>query len=129
MPYHHSTGLRTPRDRQVFLDNFIHGDLHPGNLLVGRRENSAEPCLVMLDAGIVCELTGEDRKNFLDLFHAIVVGDGRLAGQLILERVRHVHWSVKALLHQCNTDCASPGNGMKGDRRQVVTHSLAFPIG
>lgn len=41
----------------------------------------------MLDAGIVCELGDEDRKNFVDLFHAVVTGNGELAGRLMLERV------------------------------------------
>lgn len=72
---------------QVFLTNFVHGDLHPGNLLVGRREDTGGPCLVMLDAGIVCELDEADRKNFIDLFYAIIVGDGKLAGRLMIERV------------------------------------------
>lgn len=74
--------------KMVFLTNFVHGDLHPGNLMVGRREDTGGPCLVMLDAGIVCELDHHDRKNFVDLFYAIVVGDGNLAGRLMIERVR-----------------------------------------
>lgn len=72
----------------MFINNFVHGDLHPGNLLVGRQDNSEEPCLVILDAGIVSELDEGDRKNFVDLFYAIVVGDGKLAGRLMIERVK-----------------------------------------
>lgn len=70
---------------QVFLENFVHGDLHPGNLLVDQRDDKLR--LVVLDAGIVCKLGDEDRRNFVDLFHAIVVGDGKLAGRLMIERV------------------------------------------
>lgn len=73
--------------KMVFLTNFVHGDLHPGNMMVGRREDNGGPCLVMLDAGIVCELDQHDRKNFIDMFYAIVVGDGKLAGRLMIERV------------------------------------------
>lgn len=72
----------------VFLNNFVHGDLHPGNLMVGQRDDSGEECLIFLDAGIVCELDRHDRTNFLDLFHAVVVGNGTLAGSLMIERVR-----------------------------------------
>ncbi|CAM9437900.1 unnamed protein product, partial [Sphacelaria rigidula] len=75
--------------KMVFINNFVHGDLHPGNLLVGRQDNSEEPCLVILDAGIVSELDEGDRKNFVDLFYAIVVGDGKLAGRLMIERARN----------------------------------------
>lgn len=75
--------------KMVFSTNFVHSDLHPGNLMVGRRDDGKGPCLIMLDAGIVCELNKEDRKNFVDLFYAIVTGDGKQAGQLMIERVRN----------------------------------------
>jgi predicted unusual protein kinase regulating ubiquinone biosynthesis (AarF/ABC1/UbiB family) len=45
--------------------------------------------LVLLDAGLVVELQPEDRRNFADLFGAVVLGDGQLAGSLLLERARH----------------------------------------
>lgn len=76
--------------KMVFVHNFVHGDLHPGNLMVGRREDTGGPCLVVLDAGIVCELDQHDRKNFIDLFYAVVVGDGEQAGRLMIERVRKI---------------------------------------
>ncbi|CAM9851372.1 unnamed protein product, partial [Scytosiphon promiscuus] len=72
----------------VFLKNFVHGDLHPGNLMVGKGADGEGDCLIFLDAGIVCELDQHDRENFLDLFHAVVVGNGTLAGSLMIERAR-----------------------------------------
>lgn len=72
--------------KMVFITNFVHGDLHPGNLLVSRREDNGEPRLVFIDAGIVCKLDEIDRENFCALFHAVVVGDGKLAGSLMIER-------------------------------------------
>lgn len=74
--------------KMVFINNFVHGDLHPGNMMVGQRKDNGGPCLVILDAGIVCQLDQHDRKNFVDLFYAIVIGDGKLAGRLMIERVR-----------------------------------------
>lgn len=62
-------------------------------------QQDGEPCLQFLDAGIVCELDGNDRGNFWDLFYAVAVGDGKLAGSLMIERVRKGastrHWSLK----------------------------------
>lgn len=72
--------------RMVFMNNFVHGDLHPGNLLVSR-----EGKLAIVDAGIVCELDEEDQLNLIDLFFAVVTGDGKLAGSLMVERARHQH--------------------------------------
>lgn len=110
----------------MFKDNFIHGDLHPGNMRVtGVDENgssSFEPIgfqhvgnptgepikILLLDGGIVTEMTSDvgyykfayfadlfqDRKNFIDLFTAIVHKDGYQAGTLMLERARvHVYLS------------------------------------
>lgn len=69
----------------IFLHNFAHGDLHPGNMLV-RDAASSTPTLVMLDAGIVTRLSNRDLQNFIDLFYLIAVGDGYNAGKLLLER-------------------------------------------
>lgn len=45
--------------------------------------------MILLDAGLVTELDAVDRRNFLDLFTAVAVGDGRLAAQLMIERSRY----------------------------------------
>ncbi|KAG5175474.1 hypothetical protein JKP88DRAFT_265801 [Tribonema minus] len=77
--------------KMLFLDNFVHGDLHPGNILIGEREGRGgrkEPMLMFLDAGIVTELSRSDRRNFIDLFHAIATGNGREAGNLLIARSR-----------------------------------------
>lgn len=96
-----------PSAFQVFVDNFVHGDLHPGNILVQCREPLAgstdingitgepqgkttltdlwdtvvvslrpEPCplqLVLLDAGIVAQLSDHDLANFKAVFTAVVL--------------------------------------------------------
>ncbi len=64
---------------QVFEDNFVHGDLHPGNLLVRETEDSNHH-LVILDPGIVASLSQKDLKNFRAVFRAVVMGDGSQVG-------------------------------------------------
>lgn len=80
---------------QIFVDNFVHGDLHPGNILV-QGAAVAEPAavadvcdtlvlevrprplrLVLLDAGIVAELQSADMHNFRAVFTAVVQGQVR----------------------------------------------------
>merc|ERR1712079_181441 len=39
-----------------------------------------------IDAGFAVKLPPRDRRNFVELFHAIVINDGRQAGRLMLER-------------------------------------------
>jgi aarF domain-containing kinase len=45
--------------------------------------------IIFLDAGIATSLEPEDRKNLHDLFRAIVLNDGYVAGELMVERARY----------------------------------------
>lgn len=85
--------------QMLFKDNFVHGDMHPGNILVrvnrdagGRsgapdaEKRAWDPELVVLDAGLAVQMTRKDRRDFVDLFYAIVMNQGRRAGQLMVER-------------------------------------------
>ncbi|KAI6079875.1 putative aarF domain-containing protein kinase 2 [Aix galericulata] len=99
--------------KMIFVDNFVHADLHPGNILVqgtaqagpGGREQPAvvDPCdtlvvevrpplqrlcLVLLDAGIVAELQSADMQNFRAVFTAVVQGQGERVAELILHHAR-----------------------------------------
>ena len=92
---------------QIFVDNFVHADLHPGNILVQgadglsksqeARLQQVDVCdalavavtpaqcplrLVLLDAGIVAELQATDLRNFRAVFMAVAMGQVRPAGAL-----------------------------------------------
>ena len=54
---------------QLFIHNFVHGDLHPGNILV---QETQRPRLVLLDCGIATSLTQVDLMQMRALFTAIV---------------------------------------------------------
>lgn len=73
--------------KMVFEDNFMHSDLHPGNMLVRRAKGSdGHLQIVVLDAGLVTSLSPSDRRNFIDLFHAIVDNNGVEAAKLMILR-------------------------------------------
>ncbi|XP_043825272.1 uncharacterized aarF domain-containing protein kinase 2 [Dromiciops gliroides] len=99
--------------KMVFVDNFVHADLHPGNILVqgadfpkesqvGQRmlgnmydtlmsevrPTSSPLRLVLLDAGIVAGLQVADLENFRAVFTAVAMGQGERVAELILHHSR-----------------------------------------
>lgn len=99
--------------KMIFVDNFIHADLHPGNILVQgadalsqgqeARLQQVDACdtlvvpmapargplrLVLLDAGIVAELGAADLRNFHAVFMAVAMGQGQRVAELILHHAR-----------------------------------------
>lgn len=103
--------------KMVFVDNFVHGDLHPGNILVQSQVHESSEVsgeiqgkttltdlwdtvvvsirpspspfqLVLLDAGIVSQLSDHDLTNFKAVFTAVVMRKGERVAELILHHAR-----------------------------------------
>ncbi|KAM9495673.1 putative aarF domain-containing protein kinase 2 [Clarias gariepinus] len=97
--------------KMVFVDNFVHGDLHPGNILVradlgvsdqnkatltdlwdmvvvSMRPSPPPLQLVLLDAGIVAQLSEGDLRNLRAVFTAVVLQQGDRVAELILNHAR-----------------------------------------
>ena len=73
--------------KMLLLDNFVHADLHPGNVLVRERKgDSHKPQIVILDAGLVIRMNERDRTNFIDLFSCVAAGNGKKGARLMIER-------------------------------------------
>lgn len=101
--------------KMIFLDNFVHCDLHSGNILVQEVSRDYDDFsldhavawmvdqwnyrvkgydtqtehrrrIVFLDAGIVVRLEPNDLRNLRDLFKAVILNDGATAGTLMVKR-------------------------------------------
>ncbi|OVA07980.1 UbiB domain [Macleaya cordata] len=78
--------------KMLLVDNFIHADMHPGNILVRVAQNKAShkrlfksrPHVVFLDVGMTAELSKSNRVNLLEFFKAVALRDGRSAAECTL---------------------------------------------
>ncbi|XP_062077908.1 uncharacterized protein LOC133782592 [Humulus lupulus] len=78
--------------KMLLIDNFIHADMHPGNILVrvtnGRASREllfkSRPHVIFLDVGMTAELSKRDRTNLLEFFKAVALRDGRSAAESTL---------------------------------------------
>lgn len=76
-------GLRTAM-KMIFLHDFVHGDLHPGNILVDRNEKN-KLRMNMIDCGLVVEMGEREHHNLVQILGALVKKDGISAGQLMVD--------------------------------------------
>ncbi|ESQ35714.1 hypothetical protein EUTSA_v10007063mg [Eutrema salsugineum] len=80
--------------KMLLVDNFIHADMHPGNILVRKKASrgglfkAKKPHIVFLDVGMTAELSKNDRENLLDFFKAVALRDGRTAAERTLKLSR-----------------------------------------
>jgi len=66
--------------QMIFLDNFTHGDLHPGNVLV-----TDDYKFVLLDVGITTIHSDTDHKLVSDVLAAFIRKNGRKAGRHMID--------------------------------------------
>ncbi|CAN8294240.1 unnamed protein product [Cochlearia groenlandica] len=80
--------------KMLLVDNFIHADMHPGNILVRKKASrgglfkTKKPHIVFLDVGMTAELSKNDRENLLEFFKAVALRDGQTAAERTLKLSR-----------------------------------------
>jgi ubiquinone biosynthesis protein len=72
--------------QMVFLDGFVHADMHPGNILFGKTGE-----IFLIDLGLVAEIPEDKRKPWVDTFVAIAARDGKRAAELFYTHAPVVH--------------------------------------
>lgn len=59
---------------QIYVHGFLHGDPHPGNILIRKLPNG-KPQIVLLDHGLYTQLSEEFRKSYCYIWKAMVLKD------------------------------------------------------
>jgi len=74
--------------KMMMIDNFVHADLHPGNISVRQVHNPstghARLSLVFYDVGFVTEAHPTDWDHWRSLFRSIISADGLKTAELFL---------------------------------------------
>jgi len=98
--------------QMILGDNFIHGDLHPGNILFIRNPLQVS----ILDAGLTTSMTTEERCTYVGVLQAMGDGNGRRAGELMLR------FSV-------NQQCPDPAKYLVAMEQFFATDCLGYGKG
>lgn len=69
--------------QMIFLHDFIHGDLHPGNILVSGTYPNLK--YQVLDCGLALEMGPRQHENIVKVLGAFTRKDGRVAGQTMVD--------------------------------------------
>eukprot|EP00916_Digyalum_oweni_P017025 GHVL01027907.1.p1 GENE.GHVL01027907.1~~GHVL01027907.1.p1 ORF type:complete len:389 (+),score=51.24 GHVL01027907.1:255-1421(+) len=81
--------------KMLFRHNFVHADLHPGNIFIRSRNKELIRDkitdnfeLVFLDCGLTASLTKDNKANFVKLFKLVIEGNGYDLGKLMLQKAK-----------------------------------------
>ena len=111
--------------KMIFLDNFLHMDLHPGNVMVVSRPNGRGNdvfTLAFIDAGMVTELSPVDHKHLSGILGAMFRFNGPEAARLMVEN----QLADGGL--QVGAAARSPSGGGGGSRGSTSTAPRALSL-
>jgi len=95
--------------RMLYRDGFFHADLHPGNLVILRRDETLK--VGFIDLGMVGRLDEELRRTLLFYYYSLVMGDAESAARYLSAVAE-----------------AGPGGDPTGFRREVVEISQRWRL-
>jgi ubiquinone biosynthesis protein len=134
------TALQAVR-QMIFMEGFVHCDLHPGNLYVTRGGE-----VVVLDAGFSVQLPDRVRRLIAEFFMELARGNGRRCAEIIIESAVRIRpgtelesfmGAVSALVKQHTDPEAEPfammnfGNSLFDLQREYGLYAesdFAFPL-
>ena len=70
--------------KQVFIDNFFHADMHPGNIFIDAK-NPSDPAYVAVDYAIVGSLTEEEQYQIGRMLVAVIGRDFKEVAKILID--------------------------------------------
>ena len=70
--------------KQVFIDNFFHADMHPGNIFIDAK-NPSDPAYVAVDYAIVGSLSEEEQYQIGRMLVAVIGRDFKEVANILIE--------------------------------------------
>ncbi|WP_172746832.1 AarF/UbiB family protein [Neorhizobium sp. T25_13] len=83
----------------VFVHGIIHGDIHPGNVVLDDRNN-----VVLIDFGLVVRINQIDRRRLRCLFFGVITGDFKLVSSVILESASSIPREINTTLFEASVE-------------------------
>ena len=71
--------------KMIFDHNFVHGDIHPGNILFTKEAPGVEPKMVLLDTGIARRFTKHDHEILVGVLTSFINGSGKKAAAYLIK--------------------------------------------
>ena len=111
------------------MDNFVHADMHPGNILVRAPQKKptrkkifkTKPHVIFLDVGMTAELSKNDRVNLLEFFKAVARRDGQTAAECTLRLSKKQNCPKPEAFIEVNNFCPALALNQVDLRSRILT--------
>lgn len=109
--------------KMIMRDNFLHGDLHPGNILVNTKDPH-NPIVYLIDVGLCQKMNNQESERNHGLMGAFVRWDPQLCSDSLWAMGSVQRFGNKEHFDQDMRDLFKRFRPVSGDESEVITNVL-----